>query len=110
MQVTAGVGLCRAKATLVPFNFLSISFYKFNKFKQHSYKNIYPREQLPASGAGVLRAARGGGGVGHGADGGHGILRLQEGGQDLQGDREVRQTRRAQQQVGIRVIYMMMPS
>ena len=76
----------------------------------HSYKNIYPREQLPASGAGVLRAARGGGGVGHGADGGHGLLRLQEGGQDLQGDREVRQTRRAQQQVGIRVIYMMTPS
>ena len=76
----------------------------------HSYKNIYPREQLPASGAGVLRAARGGGGVGHGADGGHGFLRLQEGGQDLQGDREVRQTRRARQQVGIRVIYMMTPS
>ena len=76
----------------------------------HSYKNIYPREQLPASGAGVLRAARGGGGVGHGADGGHGLLRLQEGGQDLQGDREVRQTRRAQQQVGNRVIYMMAPS
>ena len=76
----------------------------------YSYKNIYPREQLPASGAGVLRAARGGGGVGHGADGGHGLLRLQEGGQDLQGDREVRQTRRARQQVGIRVIYMMAPS
>ena len=73
------------------------------KIFSHCNKNIYPREQLSASGAGVLRAARGRG-VGHGADRGHGLLRLQEGGQDLQGDREVRQTRRARQQVGTRVI------